>query len=384
MFLNPARVPHAALDRQMIGRSHAAEVRSLLDLCPAHAPTPLLSLPGLATELGVAQLAVKAEWARMGLSSFKALGGAHAVALKVLAKAQATLGRPVAPQELNTPPVRAIAAAVTVVCASAGNHGLAVAAGARAFGAKAVVVLGRSVPEIFALRLRAKGATVIRAGDAYEASMAFALDQAQRNRWELVSDSSWPGYVQTALEVMRGYTVLLEEAAERLEATGGPATHVFVQAGVGGLAAAAAGYLRDRWGDGFKLIVVEPQGAPCLLESARAGRPVAVEGGSTQLGRLDCKEPSLAAFELLSRLADGFMTITDPQAQAAAARLTELGAPVSPCGAAGAAGLIALDADARLRLDLGPAARVLLIGTEAAEPATPEADPRDADPGARS
>ena len=372
MFLNPARVPHGVLDRQLIGRAHAAQVRSLLGHCPAHAPTPLLSLADLAAELGVAQVAMKAEWGRMALSSFKALGGAYAVALRVLAKAEAALGQPVPPQDLDAARVRAVAASVTVICASAGNHGLAVAAGARAFGAQAVVVLGEAVPEGFAVRLRAKGATVIRAGETYEASMAFALDQARRHGWDLISDSSWPGYVETALEVMRGYTVLLEEAAERLEATGGPATHVFVQAGVGGLAAAAAGYLRDRWGDDFRLVVVEPQGAPCLLESARAGRPVAVEGGPTQLGRLDCKESSLVAFELLSRLADGFMTITDAQAEAAAARLARLGAPVSPCGAAGAAGLIALSPEARASLDLGPSARVLLIGTEAAEAPRPD------------
>ncbi len=366
LLLNPRRAPYGAVDRALIGLAHAAEVRSLLELCPAHAPTPLLSLAPLAAELGVAEVSLKDEGSRMGLSSFKALGGAHAVARRVMTRAEAALGRSIGPAELNTPEVRAVAAELTVVCASAGNHGLAVAAGARAFGARAVVVLSDAVPEGFDVRLQAQGASVIRAGATYEASMAFALDQAARDGWDLISDSSWPGYVETALEVMRGYTVLLEEAAERLETTGGPATHVFVQAGVGGLAAAAAGYLRDRWGDGFGLIVVEPQGAPCLLESVRAGRPVETEGAPTSLGRLDCKAPSLVAFEMLSRLADGFMTITDAQAEAASQRLRALGADVSACGAAGAAGLIALPAHDRVRLHLDAHARVLLIGTEAA------------------
>ena len=369
MLLNPGRTTYGPADREMIGAAHAVAVRTLLGHCPAHAPTPLLAVPALAAELGVAQVHIKGEWARMGLGSFKALGGAYAVALQVLARAEAVLGRPVAPEELASPAVREIARALTVVCASAGNHGLAVAAGARAFGAQAVVVLAQTVPESFAARLRDRGATVVRAGADYEASMAHAAGEADRQGWILVSDSSWPGYVTTPVDVMRGYTVLLDEAARALEADGGPATHVFVQAGVGGLAAAAAGYLRDRWGEAFRFVVVEPQGAPCLLESVRAGHPVVFDGGGSALGRLDCKEPSLLAFELLARVADAFLLVTDAQAEAASVRLIALGAPTSPCGATGAAGLIALAADpaGRRALGLDAQARVLLIGTEAAD-----------------
>ena len=369
MLLNPGRTTYGPADREMIGAAHAVAVRTLLGHCPAHAPTPLLAVPALAAELGVAQVHIKGEWARMGLGSFKALGGAYAVALQVLARAEAVLGRPVAPEELASPAVREIARALTVVCASAGNHGLAVAAGARAFGAQAVVVLAQTVPESFAARLRDRGATVVRAGADYEASMAHAAGEADRQGWILVSDSSWPGYVTTPVDVMRGYTVLVDEAARALEADGGPATYVFVQAGVGGLAAAAAGYLRDRWGEAFRFVVVEPQGAPCLLESVRAGHPVVFDGGGSALGRLDCKEPSLLAFELLARVADAFLLVTDAQAEAASVRLIALGAPTSPCGATGAAGLIALAADpaGRRALGLDAEARVLLIGTEAAD-----------------
>ena len=169
---------------------------------------------------------------------------------------------------------------------------------------------------------------------------------------------------------MRGYTVLFDEAADTLERSSGPASHVFVQAGVGGLAAAAAGYLRDRWGEEFKLIVVEPVGAACLGASARHGRALRITGAPTNLGRLDCKEPSLVAFELLARLADGFMTVSDTAATDAAARLAAKGAPTSPCGATGAAGLfrIAADPAARIALGLDAGSRVLLIGSETATP----------------
>ncbi|HEV2675937.1 MAG TPA: diaminopropionate ammonia-lyase [Aliidongia sp.] len=373
MLLNSGRSAYRSADRELIGGGHAAAVRALLGFCPASGATPLLALPDLAAALGVAHVAIKAEWSRMGLTSFKALGGGYAVARLIQARASAALGRPATPEELRSPRVQAIARAITVACASAGNHGLSVAAAARVFGAQAVVYLSLGVPERFAAALRAKGATVVREGASYEGSMAAATAAAARHGWDLVSDSSWPGYTQVPLDVMRGYTPLIEEAAEALEMTGGPASHVFVQAGVGGLAAAAAGLLRDRWGEDFTFVVVEPDGAPCLLESARAGRPVRITGAPTSLGRLDCKEPSLLALHLLDHLADGFVTVSDAAAEAAASRLATLGAPVSPCGATGAAGLIAACADPAWRraLALDPRARVLLIGTEAAETLTP-------------
>lgn len=369
MLLNPARSAYRPSDRDLIGASHAMEVQKLLSHCPTHVATPLAPLPSLAAELDLAGVYLKAEWRRMGLSSFKALGGAYAVALLVMTRAEAALGRPVTPADLTSPAVRAVAASLTVVCASAGNHGLSVAAGARAFGARAVVFLNETVSETFAVRLRDRGAVVQRAGATYEESMERATAAAHERGWDLVSDSSWPGYAKTPLDVMRGYTALFEEAAEALEAAGGEASHVFVQAGVGGLAAAGAGYLRDRWGEDLKIVVVEPDGAPCLLESVRQGRMVRLTGGETTLGRLDCKEPSLLAFELLSRLADAFMLVRDGEADDAAARLAALGAPVSACGAAGAAGLFGAcrDDDWRKRLGLDGRSRVLLIGTEAAE-----------------
>lgn len=367
MFLNPRRAPCLPADRELIGQAHAADARGLLKLCPAHRTTALLSLPLLAAELGVADVQLKAEWSRMGLSSFKALGGAYAVALLVMTRAQSVLGRAIQPQELMSAPVRAIAGGMTMVCASAGNHGLAVAAGARVFGAHAVVFLNTAVAEDFALRLSQQTATVVRAGTSYEESVTHATAAATRQGWELLSDSSWPGYTGVPLMVMRGYTVLFDEIADTLDESTGSPTHVFIQAGVGGLAAAAAGYLRDRWGEDFKLIVVEPEGAPCLLESVRRGRPVKVTG-TTTLGRLDCKQPSLLAFELLSRLADTFLLVSDADAEAAATRLAREDVPLSACGAAGVAGLIKAcsDNDARQQLGLDARSRVLLIGTEAA------------------
>lgn len=365
MLLNPRRAPYQQSDRDLIGRAHATGALDLLKLCPAHSATPLLSLPILAADLGVSDVYLKAEWLRLGQSSFKGLGGAYAVALLVMARAQTVLGYAIQLQDLLSAPVRDIASGMTMVCASAGNHGLSVAAGARVFGAHAIVVLSAAVSEDFATRLREQRATVVRAGTSYEESMAYATATAARHGWDLLPDSSWPGNTETPLNVMRGYTVLFDETADTLDTSDEPATHVFIQAGVGGLAAAAAGYLRDRWGGGFKLIVVEPEGAPCLLESVRRGQPVTVTG-ATSLGRLDCKKPSLLAFDLLSHLADAFLLVSDANAATAAMRIAREGAPLSACGAAGAAGLVTAcrDDDAPQQLGLNSSSRVLLIGTE--------------------
>ena len=360
----------ARIHRDLIGVAHAAEVNAWLRSCPAHRATPLVPLPELASRLGVAGVHIKAEWSRMGLSSFKALGGAYAVTLLVKRHAEQALHRFLTVDELQSDSCRAIAKNLTVACASAGNHGLAVAMGARMLGSQAVVYLSQSVPEPFADSLRNKGAVVVRSGSTYEESLSNVATDAERQGWLIVSDSSWPGYTEVPLTVMRGYTVILEEAALAMEAANAIATHVFVQAGVGGLAAAAAGYLRDRWGDAFTFVVVEPEGAPCLLESMRKGACTRIPGASTRLGRLDCKEPSLLAFNILHPLADAFMLISDRAAETAAEQLVSYSAPVSACGAAGAAGLMtACNApSARSLLNLEPDSHVLLIGTEAADP----------------
>ncbi|MEV3983872.1 pyridoxal-phosphate dependent enzyme [Nonomuraea sp. NPDC049758] len=331
-FFNPGRTPYAERDRELIGVEHARLARAHFARHPAYRPTPVHTLTDLA---GAGTVHVKDESGRMGLGSFKALGGAYAV------------------HRLS----ERDGGGTTYVCASAGNHGISVAAGARELGAHCVVYLSEQVPEPFAHRLRALDAEVRREGGDYDASLAAALHASQEHGWRLVADTSWEGYDDIPLDVMRGYTVLFDEIEI-------PPTHVFVQAGVGGLAAAAAGYTRDRWGEQPRIVVVEPDGAPCLLESARAGRPVHATGSPTRLGRLDCLEPSLIAFDLLSRQADLFVTVADEQAAEAAALLAERGVALSECGAAGAAGLLALDPGTREAIALGPAARVLLVGTE--------------------
>lgn len=297
--------------------------RALLADCPAHAATPLVQAMGLH---------IKDERGRMGLGSFKALGAAYVIAH---AAQQGDLSDK------------------TYVTASAGNHGMSVAAGAKVFGAKAVIYLSETVPSDFADRLREKGATVVIEGSDYEASMAGALKAAQENGWILLSDSSWAGYTELPHRLMEGYLAMAAEAVEQMQDA---PTHIFLQAGVGGLAGACAAYFRKTWGDAPRIVVVEPEFAPALHNSIEAGRFVSTQGPVSDMGRLDCKEASLIALRGLSRDADAFALISEDEASAALPKLKTHDLASSTSGAAGVA--------AALLSDLPQDARVLCILSE--------------------
>ena len=303
----------------------AQAVARLLALCPNHTQTPLLDLPDLARRAGIGTLRVKDERGRMGLGSFKALGAAYAIAHQAVSVVQ------------GDDWARALAGRIYVT-ASAGNHGLSVAAGARLFGARAVIYLAETVPEAFAIRLRAKGATIVRAGATYEESMQAAEEAAAAQHWTLLSDSSWPGYTDIPFRVMEGYLHLMTEVASQIDA---PPTHVLVQAGVGGLAAAVAVQARALWGDDLVILVVEPAAAPALFDSIRQGALVTAEGPVSMMGRLDCKTPSLIALAGLARDACMFATISEAEAASGVEVLAEHGLATTGSGGAGLAALLA-------------------------------------------
>ncbi|MBD3679980.1 MAG: pyridoxal-phosphate dependent enzyme [Rhodobacteraceae bacterium] len=320
----------------------SAASTGLVARCPRAAETPLLQNADLATRFGIARLDLKDERDRMGLGSFKALGAAYVIARD--AEAGKAKGR-------------------TYVTASAGNHGLSVAAGAQAFGARAVIYLSEQVPQAFADRLTGLGAEVVRAGETYEASMEAAAEAATSQGYTLLSDSSWPGYTGPPFVLMEGYLILMEEVFTQIDA---PPTHIFLQAGVGGLAGAAAALARVRWGDDPRIVVVEPEWAPALAASIKAGAPVTANGPVSAMGRLDCKEPSLIALKGLSRDADLFATISEEEGQAGADLCAEAGLPSTPSGAAGLAALAA-SGPLREALSLDASSRALVILSEGPE-----------------
>ncbi|MFL5192813.1 MAG: diaminopropionate ammonia-lyase, partial [Microvirga sp.] len=214
----------------MLGMTAAEEVERYLTYRDNHAPTPLHTLPALAAELGVGTIHVKDEGFRLGLGSFKALGGSYAVIRLVLEEASRRLGRQIDVAELNAPEVRSIAAGMTMACATDGNHGRSVAQGAQLVGAKAAIFVHSGVSGERVAAIARFGADMIRVKGNYDDSVAEAARAAAAQGWIVVSDTSWPGYERIPGLVMQGYTAMVRETLRQLRE---PPTHVFVQAGVG-------------------------------------------------------------------------------------------------------------------------------------------------------
>jgi diaminopropionate ammonia-lyase len=356
---HPARLaPNPRLDR---AHPYPGALRPILSLAaeevarreisswPGYAPTPLRDLQSIARELGLAAVAFKEEQHRFGLRSFKALGGAYAV--KKLAAAPG--GPPAA-----------------VCCATDGNHGRSVAWGAREAGLRCVIYVHEGVSEGRAQAIRGFGAEVRRVGGNYDDSVRIAAADAAREGWTVVSDTSWEGYQDIPRDVMQGYGVMVGEAIAQGGGGARPPTHVFVQGGVGGIAAATVAHLWERFGAARpRVVVVEPDKADCLTRSAEQGRVVHLSGDlDTIMAGLSCGEPSPLAWAVLDPGADAFMAIGDAAIAPAMRALAALGVVGGESGVAGLAGLriAATDRAMRAALGLDASSRVLLFGTEGA------------------
>jgi diaminopropionate ammonia-lyase len=324
---------------------------AMIQTCPVYSPTPIYKHSELAVLLCIQNLFIKDESKRMGIGSFKALGGTFAVA-QMISDAAGTA-------DMKSVAAKSAAADMNFITASAGNHGLSIAAGARIFGAHATIFLSTSVPEGFANRIRGMNAEVVRVNGSYEDSVAAAIASAKSNNGLLLADGSWEGYIERPALVMEGYTVLAEECRVEFSKNKNWPTHVLLQAGVGGLAAAIAGHIRDYWDEQPEIIIVEPDAAPCLIESFKAHQLTAVDGPTTNMGRLDCKDASLIAFQSLKNDADTFVTVSDCMAKNATSLLSAHGILTTPSGAAGLAALKIIKFD--------PTNRCLLIITEGLE-----------------
>jgi diaminopropionate ammonia-lyase len=331
----------------------------MLRACPVHKETPLHILPALAERLGVGEIRIKDESQRFGFGAFKALGGV----LAVYRKLAAATGNDSFEALMKMPHD------ATFTTASSGNHGRSVAAGARLFGAKCVIFLPKFTSAEKEAAIRARGAEVVRVDGDYETAVAECRRQAEANGWTIISDTSWPGYEDTPRDVMQGYTVLVEEVIRQWPEQ---PTHVFVQAGVGGLAAAVIGHLWARCSRRPTFIVVEPASADCWFQSNRRGKPALASGNAeTAMGGLACREISPVTWPVVGRGTDWFMTIPEEQVMPARKLLAHPlpGDPAvasGPSGCAGMAGLLRVCEDAGVvkALQLDRTARVLLINSE--------------------
>jgi len=374
--------PLTDIDRATVGKDAPSAVRPYLALWGQIEPTPLVTLPGIATRTGTGHVFLKNEALRLNQGSFKALGGAYAVMVLFRKLLEDHLGNPVGVAQLLSPTARNFARSITVCCATDGNHGKSVAAGARLLGLRSVILVHEGVSPS---RMAALGADeIIRVAGSYDDSVNESERIARERNWLLVSDTSWPGYEETPALVGQGYTILADEALDQLEKLGhAPPTHVFLQAGVGGFAGSIAGHLADRLGAGkVTTVIVEPDRAACLFASAREGKLTSIApAGPTVMAMLECYTPSLIAWRILEKTANAFMTVSEDEAKEALRVLAfpQAGDPAivaGESGAAGLAGLLALTRDkaAGERLRLGKDSRILVINTETAtDPSSYEA-----------
>ncbi len=351
---------------------------------PGYAATPLVRLDGLARALNHAQLLYKDErgrFARDGLKSFKALGGAYAVANLLRRKLADATGVPparVRSRDLldgaRSAQAVTVAGATTVTCATDGNHGRSVAWGARLFGCRCVIFVHEHVSQGRRDAIARYGAEVREVPGNYDDAVRAAAATAAAEGWTVVSDTSYPGYRDIPRDVMHGYGVMAAEIEAQLAAQGlEPPTHVLVQAGVGALAAAICAHFWLHWGARRpQCVVVEPLQADCVFRSLAAGRPVVVDGAlDTVMAGLACGEVSELAWEILHAGCDAAVAIDDAYAIAAVRRFAQpaAGDPPIVAGETGGAGLAALlaaqdHADVRATLRLDGASRVLLLGSE--------------------
>ncbi|TDC14285.1 pyridoxal-phosphate dependent enzyme [Kribbella albertanoniae] len=301
---------------------------------PAYRPTPLTSVPSLAAELGVGQVLVKDESQRLGLPAFKALGAWWAIHRAL---------------QIDT---------ASLVTATDGNHGRAVARRAAMLGLSAHVFVPDVVSAAAIAAIRTEGATVSVVPGSYDDAVAEAAAyagtaQAGDGRL-LIQDSAWRGYEVVPQLIVDGYSTLFREISTEPDL-------VVVPMGVGSVAQAAVTHFRSE-APAPMILGVEPAAASCVTTSLLAGNLLSIPTSKTVMAGLNCGTPSTLAWPVLSAGLDHAITVDDDAALQASADLGAAGISSGPSGAAALAGIRA----ARPRLPLAPDSTVILISTEAA------------------
>lgn len=328
-----------------------AEAARAIQARPDYAPTPLRALPGLARTLALGEVLVKDEGRRFGQGGVKALGAPYALQRLIAASGQ--------------PP-----AALTAVAATDGNHGLALAWAATASGCRSRIFVGTAVDAVRIARIRAAGAEVVVVDGTYDDAVEAAAQAALAPGALLITDTDTVGDLPVTRAIMAGYSVLAREVHE--QGGGKPFTHVFLQCGVGGVAAGVAAGLWHLEGRVPRVVLVEPERAASMLASLAAGRPLRIAGDlETRMIGLACGEPSRPAWDILRLATFAAMTVGEDaarQTQQALAAGVGGDAPLASgdTGISGLAGLCvaAVDARAREQLMLDASSRVLLISSE--------------------
>jgi len=310
-------------------------------------PTPLLILNKLSKELNLNKIYYKDESKRFDLKSFKALGGAYAVE-------KVTKGNK----------------DMIVSTATAGNHGRSVAWGARRLGLKCKIFISEYVSDVRGKAMQKLGADVVKVKGNYENSLLECIKQSTENNWQIIQDVAWKNYILIPTLTMAGYSVMMKEIVDQIKNEN--ITHIFLQAGVGGMAGAmiagSARYLKNI----PKMIVVEPDSAACVMESIRAEKikKINIEKESL-MGGLSVAQPSLVPWEILKNSVNNCISLPDDDIGKAMKLFANasFGNDEIVAGENSAPGVISLiascnDQDIKNKLNLDSNSNVLLIGCE--------------------
>ncbi len=375
---DPGR-PYGSTERQILNAAAFRTAKAEITTWTGYAPTPLVPLPGLAKALGIARLDAKDEGQRFGLKSFKALGGAYAVLRALQMHVEEAGLRLTSAAELIKGAHRDLLREVIVAAATDGNHGRSVAWGAQMFGCRSKIYLHSHVSQDREAAIAHYGAEIVRVKGGYDESVRQCAEDCSRNDWVLVADTN-AGGGSTVIPtlVVQGYTVMVDEMMTDLAGT--VPSHVFVQGGVGGLAAAVAGHLWETYGARRPIIVVvEPAQADCIYRSIAAGQPTPVPGDvDTFMACLAAGEVSPLAWPILKYAADHVVTLPDEAAPAAMRLLADgpgddRAIVAGESGCAAIAGLVAVALDEKLRQAIGLTAQshvAAFISEGATDPAT--------------
>ena len=328
-------------------------------------PPPLHLLSDLAEESGVALIAYKDESCRFSLKSFKALGGAYAVA-NLLIKKLKEIGITANSYDLIAGTYIELTSKITVCCATDGNHGRSVAWGSQKFGCNCEIYIHRNVSIGREKAIAKYGAKVNRIEGNYDDSVRIAAEVAEENNYYVVSDTSYEGYTDIPKDVMQGYTVMVDETMKQMKEM---PTHVFLQGGVGGFPAATVSFFVESLDCPPIFVVVEPVNADCLFQSAVNGEPTVVHGDlDTVMAGLACGEVSLLAWSILESYVPHFMTIEDNSVSITMKLLANRKIPIvaGESAVAGLAGFLISSHDSSLKetLKLDNNSRILVFGTE--------------------
>ena len=312
-----------------------------------YSPTPLISLKKLSEKLKLNNIFYKDESKRFHLKSFKALGGAYAVEKITKGKKK-----------------------ITVSTATAGNHGRSVAWGSKRLGLKCKIFISEYVTEFRAKIMRDFGADVIRVKGNYDNSLKECIKQSKQNSWQIIQDVAWQGYELVPRLTMAGYSVMMKEISEQMNNQ--QISHIILQAGVGGMAAAMVAGVARYLDNTPQIIVVEPESAACVLESIKAGeiKKISIKKESL-MGGMSCDEVSMVPWEILKNSVNHCVTVSDNYISNTVKSLSNcefskekiIGGECSTPGIISLAGLCN-DAEIKKKINLNDQSNVLLFGCE--------------------